>query len=81
MVSVARGRGLGPDWEPQVDSEDFIVRTARVASHSDHEQAVKWFAEGLAQLQASGLLGELLAAGTGEATSTDPENAVGSPPG
>jgi hypothetical protein len=40
-----------------------------------------WFAEGLAQLKASGLLGELAAAGVEEATTTDPENPVGSPPG
>jgi hypothetical protein len=66
MVSRARGRGLGSDWEPQVEAEEFIARTARVASYNEHEQAVAWFAEGLAQLQASGLIGEIAAAGMPE---------------
>ena len=81
MVSRAIGRGLGSDWVPQIGAEEFIARTVRVASCSDHQHAVAWFAEGLAQLQASGLLGELAAATMGEATGTDPQNAVASPPG
>ncbi len=65
IVSRAIGRGLGSDWTPQISTDEFIARSVRVASCSDHQQAVAWFAEGLAQLQSSGLLSDIAAAAGG----------------
>ena len=64
-------------WTRSVDSANELQR--HDTSYNEHEQAVAWFSEGLTQLQASGLVAEVVAAGTIEVNGPTADGLIASP--
>ncbi|MFN8620623.1 MAG: hypothetical protein U0869_07780 [Chloroflexota bacterium] len=64
IAKRASGRGLPSDWEVRLDGRDFLTRRVRLAAYPSADEALLWYGECIAQLQACGAVDDLM----GEAT-------------